>query len=282
MQTRQPCAPQFYSGGIGPQMEGYKKGFVPPDFPKKVVAGIVPHAGWFFSGRTAAKVFLTVKARQRPSTFVLFGAVHVPGVRTNSVYPDGSWDTPLGPVSVDSGLAGTVIKELPELVSPDPRAHMSEHSIEVQLPMIKYLFPDARIVPVAVPPSSEAVEFGGGVGRIIRDTGQDAVVIASTDLTHYGDNYGYTPAGYGRDAYEWMVENDSHILELARTMRPSEIITEAAVMHNACGAGAMAAAVAAARAMGAAAGHLIEHTTSYDVYPEGEFEMAVGYAAMVF
>lgn len=282
MQTRQPCAPQFYPGNIASQMERFSAGFTPPSAPAHVVAGIVPHAGWFFSGATAAKVFLTIRAKQVPATFVLLGAVHVPGVRTNAIFPEGSWNTPLGPVEVDAELAAKISGGLPELVTSDTRAHQFEHSIEVQLPMIKFLFPDAKVVPVAVPPSAEASELGSGIGRILKESGKGAVVIGSTDLTHYGDNYGYTPAGYGKEAYAWMVENDGHILELARTMRPLEIITEAAVMQNACGAGAMAATVAAARAMGATEGHLLEHTTSYDVYPEGEFEMAVGYAAMVF
>ena len=109
-----------------------------------------------------------------------------------------------------------------------------------------------------------------------------AVVIGSTDLTHYGDNYGFTPAGYGAAAQNWMKKNDEHIVGLALTMRPDKILTEAALSHNACGPGAMAATVAAAKAMGAIEGTLLEYTTSYDVYPDGEFEMAVGYAGIVF
>lgn len=282
MQTRQPYAAQFYSGNIRAQMEEYIAGFTPPAEPAHVVAGIVPHAGWFFSGATASKVFLTIRAKQSPSTIVLLGAVHLPGVSANSVYPEGIWETPGGPLEVDAELAAMLVDAMPELVSASAKAHQFEHSIEVQTPMIKYLFPDTKILPVAAPPTDDAVALGAGIGRLIKESGIDAVVIGSTDLTHYGDSYGYTPAGYGRDAYDWMIQNDRHILELAKTMRPAEILTEASVMHNACGPGAMAATVAAAKAMGATKGHLIEHTTSYDVYPVGEFEMAVGYAAMVF
>jgi len=271
---------QFYHGDCKTQIERFGRGFTPPGEPARVVAGIVPHAGWFFSGATAAKVFLTIKAKQSPGTFVLLGAVHVPGVKKNAVCPEGSWATPLGDIEVDESLASRLITEFPELVEANQRAHLFEHSIEVQTPMIKHLFPDARILPIAVPPSDEAVELGSGIGRLIKDTG--AVVMASTDLTHYGDNYGFAPAGYGSDAYSWMKENDSHIITLAEQMRPGAILTEAAVNHNACGAGAMAGAVAAAKAMGASKGVLIEHTTSYDVMPEGEFVMAVGYAGMVF
>lgn len=280
MTVRQPCAVQFYHGDCKAQIDSFGKGFVPPEEPARVVAGIAPHAGWFFSGATAAKVYLTIKAKQSPDTFVLLGAVHVPGVRTNAICPEGSWATPLGEVEVDAALAARLIEELPELVEANQRAHLFEHSIEVQTPMVKYLFPDARILPIAVPPSADAVELGSGIGRLIKDTG--AVVIGSTDLTHYGENYGFAPAGYGPDAYSWMKENDRHIIMLAEQMKSQEILTEASVNHNACGPGAMAAAVAAAKAMGAMKGNLIEYTTSYDVMPEGEFVMAVGYTGMVF
>jgi MEMO1 family protein len=280
MSARQPCAAQFYYGDTRAQMETFMEGFTAPAEPSRVVAGIVPHAGWFFSGATAAHVFLTIKAKQTPSTFVLLGAVHVPGIRSNAVYPEGSWSTPLGELRVDSALATKLLDEHPNLVQPGARAHTFEHSIEVQTPMIKLLFPDAMILPIAVPPSDDAVELGEALGRLIKGT--DAVVIGSTDLTHYGDNYGYTPAGYGKGAYDWMVENDEHILTLAERMMPQEILVEASVNHNSCGAGAMAATTAAAKVMGARKGVLIEHTTSYDVMPEGEFVMAVGYAGMVF
>lgn len=280
MSARQPCAAQFYHGDTQAQMEAFEAGFRPPAEPASVVAGIVPHAGWFFSGGTAAHVFLTIKAKQSPTTFVLLGAVHVPGIRSNAAYPDGSWSTPLGELKVDSALAAKLLDGHPDLVEPSARAHTFEHSIEVQTPMIKYLFPDAMILPIAVPPSEDAVELGEALGSLVKGT--DAVVIGSTDLTHYGDNYGFTPAGYGNGAYEWMRENDEHIITLAERMMPHEILVEASVNHNACGAGAMAAATSAAKVMGAKKGVLIEHTTSYDVMPEGEFVMAVGYAGIVF
>jgi len=280
---RKPVAAGFYQGDIKTQMETYRRAFRPvAGLPERIVAGIVPHAGWFFSGPTAAKVFLSIAAKESPKTFVIFGAVHVPGVRVNSVFASGAWDTPLGPVEVDEDLAVSLLAHCGSVLSPGTDAHLYEHSIEVQLPMIKYLFPEAKVVPVAVPPGESAVELGSAVGRMIRSDNLDAVVIASTDLTHYGDNYGFTPAGLGPDGYEWMRENDGHIIGLALKMMPDEILTEAAMKYNACGPGAMAGAVAAARAMGVKEGKLIEYMTSHDVYPQGGFTMGVGYAGIVF
>ncbi|HLB24802.1 MAG TPA: AmmeMemoRadiSam system protein B [Nitrospirota bacterium] len=281
--NRTPVARNFYSGDVRAQMEAFRKAFLPPEgLPERIVSGVVPHAGWFFSGATASKVYLSIKEKESPRTFVLFGAVHVHGVRSNSVYPAGTWETPLGPVEVDSELSRLLTAELDELLEDNAGAHVYEHSIEVQLPMIKHLFPDAKVVPIAVPPSGDAASLGEAVGNILSARAGEIVCIGSTDLTHYGASYGYAPAGYGRKALDWMRSNDGRIIRLALSMKADEIVPEAARSMNACGPGAMAAAVAAAKAMGASEGLLLEHTTSHDVYPEDEFEMAVGYAGIIF
>jgi hypothetical protein len=107
-------------------------------------------------------------------------------------------------------------------------------------------------------------------------------VIGSSDLTHYGEPYGFTPAGSGPIAHRWMQENDARILRLIERMNAAEVTDEALRHHNACGAGAIAATVAAAEAMGARHGHLLRYTTSYEVVPEGRFRFAVGYAGVLF
>ena len=281
MPVRAPVAVPFYSGDIRAQMEIYEREFTPSsDLPEVISGGIVPHAGWYYSGRTASRVYLSIRHRRSPRTFVLFGAVHVPGVHSFAVYPDGSWQTPLGEAEVDRSLAEMFLEEIPDLLVPDTRAHAREHSIEVQLPMIKYLFPDARIVPIAAPPLEEAVKLGGRIGRLI--AGMDVAVIGSSDLTHYGDDYGFAPAGYGEDARAWMRSNDMKIIGAALDMQAERIIPEAEADWNSCGAGAMAATVAAAKSVGAGKGVLLEYTSSFDVRPEEEFRMAVGYAGIIF
>jgi len=282
MPVRRPVAEQFYSGDVSAQMDEFSARFVPPDKPGHIVAGVVPHAGWMFSGATAAKVFLTIKAKQTPRTFIIFGAVHVPGVGGISVYPDGEWATPLGTLEVDSALAGEMLDSMPDILAENEHAHAFEHSIEVQTPMIKYLFPDAMILPVAVPPISSSIAFGENAANIVKDTGRDAVFIGSSDLTHYGANYGLITAGYGKKGHDWMTANDRRIVDIALDVDPEEILHEAKTNQNACGAGAFAAAVSAAKTLGVRSGTLLEYTTSYDVYPMGEFDMGVGYAGIVY
>ncbi len=259
----------------------FLRGFFAPPEPQRPVAGIVPHAGWQYSGAVAAKVFEAIREKAKPATFVIFGAVHR-WAGINGVDAHGAWATPLGDIEVDEPLADIILREAADWLLEDPRAHVEEHSIEVELPFVRYLFPQAKFVPIAVNPDDRAVPLGQTIGEILKSYPMPSVVIGSTDLTHYGDMYRFTPAGYGREAHRWMRQNDQRIVELAQQMRGSEVIPEAREHHNACGAGAMAATLEAAKVLGADRGYCLDYTTSYDVAPEGDFEMAVGYAGLVF
>jgi AmmeMemoRadiSam system protein B len=280
--TRQPYARQFYPGDCEAQIEHFLKHYTVPKEPAKAVGGIVPHAGWVFSGAVAAKVFKCLSVKAAPDTFILLGAVHTWKPRGNSIYSRGSWTTPLGEVKIDEDVANKLLDALAGDAIEDPGAHEGEHSLEVQLPFIKYLCPDAKIVPIAVPPDENAHITGRKIGEAASGIGKKITVVGTTDLTHYGDAYGFTPFGYGKKAKQHMEESDARIIKLALMMRSDEIRREAQKSHNACGSGALAATVAAAKAMGAEKGYLLEYTTSHDVMPEGEFEMAVGYAGILF
>ncbi len=281
MPVRAAYASQFYSGDCARSIGKFIAGFSVPSEPATPVAGVVPHAGWMYSGAVAAKVFESIRRRKNPETFVIFGAVHR-WAGINGIYARGGWQTPLGVMEVDEDLAARILDAAHEWIDDDPKVHQGEHSIEVELPFLKHLFPKAKFVPVAVNPDSRALEVGRRVGEILKEYERTAVVIGSTDLTHYGDAYSFTPAGYGSGAHRWMQQNDARILQLAEEMRAPEILEEARSHRNACGAGALAATVEAARALGAQRGHLVEYTTSYDVVPEGSFRMAVGYGGLLF
>jgi AmmeMemoRadiSam system protein B len=108
------------------------------------------------------------------------------------------------------------------------------------------------------------------------------MVVASTDLTHYGMDYGTPDRGPLSAAMGWMHENDRRIIRLVESLKAEEIVAEAEAHSNACGSGALAAATAAARAMGAAAGRVLEYTTSAEVLNELDADRAVGYVGLVF
>jgi AmmeMemoRadiSam system protein B len=188
----------------------------------------------------------------------------------------------LGEVSVDEELALGLLAGLKDELAADPHAHAQEHSLEVQLPFIKYFFPGAKIVPIRIAANSGAAALGAKIGEQLKKSGKKVAVIGTTDLTHYGDTYGFSPAGYGEKAYAWMQNNDLRIIKLALSLEADAIVAEAAAHYNACGAGAMAATVAAAAAMGAQRGIQLEYTTSHAVSGEKDFYMGVGYAGLIF
>lgn len=281
MEIREACAPHFYPGDCARSIKHFLTGFSAPAQPDRVVAGVVPHAGWMYSGAVAAKVFESIRRKAQPDTFVIFGAVHR-WAAINGVCARGGWETPFGVLEIDEPLAAAILDRTPQWTVDEPNVHHGEHSIEVQLPFLKFLFPQAKFVPIAVNPDSRATPLGARVGEIVKGLARSVVMIGSTDLTHYGETYSFTPAGIGAAAHRFLQGNDARMLRLVEEMNSVEILEEAATHRNACGAGALAATVEAARVMGAAQGHLVEYTTSYDVRPDGDFRLAVGYAGMLF
>jgi AmmeMemoRadiSam system protein B len=260
-----------------------------PALPAKIVAGIVPHAGWVFSGDLAGMVFNAIKqANGDVDTFVIFGAAHRYHGAAPAVYDTGKWQSPLGLIDIDQPLAEAIIAGT--IARSDPDGHLAEHSIEVQVPFIQYLFPEAKIVPIIVPAGAQAELLGTQVGRIITAqadrTDKRIVCIASTDLTHYGPGYGFAPAGAGQSGIAWAKGvNDREFIAAAVAMRPETLQKHALEHFSACGPGAAAAAVAAAKQLSCKTGILLGHTTSSEVLMEKFNELStesVGYAAIVY
>jgi len=252
-----------------------------PDHP---VGGIVPHAGWVYSGAVAARVFGAIAARRSPTTFVVFGAVHHPMRSAAAVFASGAWSTPLGDIAIDDRLAERILSQT-NLVDADPYAHEREHSIEVQVPLIQHRFPDARLVPIAVRPTDQAEAVGRTVGRTVAAYDLDVAVVGSTDLTHYGARFGFTPQGSGPQGLRWAKEvNDRRIIDQMLAFEAGAVVAEARTHGNACGAGAVAATIAASRELGATQSCLLAHTTSAEVAPveSTAADAAVGYAAVLF
>lgn len=250
----------------------------------RIVGGIVPHAGWSYSGPTAARTFSSV-GEPDPRAFVLFGAVHVPGVPRPALSPHTAWETPLGDVTVDGEIGDLLLDACGEWLEVSEAAHRTEHSIEVQVPFVRRLVPGARIVPVAVPPDPSAVAFGETAGRALAGLGDRVVVLGSTDLTHYGPAfYGFAPKGAGPEAHRWSKEvNDRSFLDRVLALDAPGALEDARRHRNACGAGAAAAAIAASRELGATEATLLGHTTSFEVRSDGgEPRDFVGYAAVSF
>ncbi len=255
-----------------------KKGITGAETGRFPIAGIVPHAGWYFSGGIACQVIHTLLDQNPPDVVAVFGMHLGPGSPCY-LMSEGGWETPFGPLLIDSEIAHALLKQFSfklETVS----EFTPDNTIELQLPFIKYFSALSTIVPLGVPPREESLEIGRAVVKAAEETGKTIKVIGSTDLTHYGDNYGFSPKGRGESAVKWVRnENDQRIIDTMVQMNSKRVITEALSSQNACCAGAAAAAIEGARQLGAEFGKTLTYATSYDKSPGSSF---VGYAGILF
>lgn len=255
-----------------------------PQFTDSLIGGLVPHAGWSYSGPVATTVFAALAASCQPKVVILFGGMHRHRGREAAVFGSGRWESPLGPVAIDARLVERILGYGNQIID-DPHAHEQEHSIEVQVPLVRHFFPEATVVPIMVPPTRAAVGAGEAVGRTLKAYRYQAVIVGTTDLTHYGPGYGFEPSGSGPPAHRWAKEeNDRHFIDLVCDMNTDGLIDEARTKKNACSAGAATATLAACGVLGATRGILLEHTSSAEVYlgrGDLEPENFVGYAGMV-
>jgi len=244
---------------------------------RRLEGGIVPHAGWHFSGSIACNVISRLKSKSPTDVIVVFG-MHLHPNSQCYLMAEGAWETPFGEIPVEERLAAALVKkysfslETPDRFNPD-------NTIELQLPFIKYFFADTKIVAIGVPPSRSSLEIGKSVIGLANEMDLTAKVIGSTDLTHYGSNYGFTSKGRGQKAVDWVRnENDRRVIDAMLALEPEKVISEALASQNACCSGAAAAAIEAAKNLGASQADEIAYATSYDKSPGDSF---VGYVGIV-
>jgi len=242
---------------------------------------IAPHAGWTYSGDCAGRGYREL-AGSAPSDIdlvVVFGSHRGP-TGPNTVFVQDAWDTPLGPLKTELALAVETRRALSFAEEPVELSGRPDNAVELQLPFIRYFWPQARLLMLGVEASASAIEIGREVGERVRAGGHQAVFVGSTDLTHYGDNYGWAPRGGGPEALRWVREvNDAGFIDAVLRDDPARAVQHALDHRSACCPGATVAAMEAARAYaGALTPELVDHYTSHDVRPSPSF---VGYASLV-
>jgi AmmeMemoRadiSam system protein B len=253
---------------------------------KRWIGGIVPHAGWICSGAVAGQTIATIAASgpEPVELVIVFGAVHTPlPIAIAALDSHARWLIPGGEIRLPQELERK-LTEFGGLFRTDDRFHIQEHAVEVELPLIQQAWPDASVVPIEVPLIDDAIQIGIRVAREAMALRQRSVFLASSDLTHYGVNYGFAPAGLGSSGLAWAGGNDRRLLERVSRFEVEQIVPEVRGHSNACGGGAIAAMMAACREFGASEGRVIRQTSSYEtlagVAPQSSAN-AVGYAAAV-
>ncbi|MFP4373215.1 MAG: AmmeMemoRadiSam system protein B [Spirochaetaceae bacterium] len=235
-------------------------------------AVVVPHAGWDFSGELAFRTMQ--RLLPDPRVVVVVGG-HLREGSPVRMAPEDGYETPLGVIEAAAGLRGFLDRrmEITDDTVPD-------NTVEVQLPMVKFLFPRAQGAYLRSPPDDQALRLGEELAAYARETDGGVVVIGSTDLTHYGPNFGFTPRGTGEESLRWVREqNDRGFLDAVVAMDARRAIDHALSHHSACSPGAAATAATFAGARGARHGVLVGHATSYEKHQDVSF---VGYGGVGF
>jgi len=236
--------------------------------PRSIIGLICPHAGYMYSGPIAAHSYYQLAADGKPDVIIILGPNHTGQGSGLAVMREGVWRTPLGDVQIDEETADQIVCKS-KIVDVDEMAHAFEHSIEVQLPFLQYLYGSKfKFVPISF--LMQDFESSREVGHAVAEAlnGKNAVIIASTDMTHY-------------EPHEMAEKKDKKAFSALEKLDERGFYSIVESLHiTACGYGPVVALVTAAKLLGAKKGQVLCYKTSGDV--TGDYSAVVGYAAVAF
>lgn len=269
-------AGQFYPDQAA-RLEAAVRAFLQDAVPQRAeppIALVLPHAGYLFSGQIAADGYRQVSGRAF-DVVVLLGPPHtVPPFQGAALHPGQGWRTPLGAASVDHALGEALVASEPAFRF-DAAPHAREHSLEVQVPFVQVVAPEARILPVVVGSADPALteRLGRALGRVL--VGRRALIVASSDLSHYP---GYDDAR-AADRATLAAVASLDAAAVRRTLAAEMRRGRAGLETGACGEAAVLVALEAARVLGASHGLVLSYANSGDG-ALGDRERVVGYGAV--
>ena len=242
----------------------------PGEYSGAVIGVMSPHAGYIYSGHVAAHGYLRLAEAGKPDVVFVLGPNHYGFGAPIAMDENEYWATPLGKVEVDLELEEEMASR-ERILAFDSAAHKYEHSIEVQIPFLQYIFGDSfKIVPISMmlqtPEASERV--GKLIASLIRERGLKAYVVASSDMSHYVD------ARIAR-------EKDMKALEMVQRLDVEglyRVVIEEDV--SMCGVGPVMTAMVVARELGYSSPRLLKYANSGDV--TGDYRQVVAYASVSF
>jgi len=257
-------AGQFYPGSR-PALEHAVKDMIGPGPTRKALGVMVPHAGYMYSGHVAGAVYGAVEL---PQTFIIIGPNHTGLGPAASIMTRGAWRLPGGDALINEALANSIISHS-RVLSADDRAHLFEHSIEVQLPFLQYLVGEVNFVPVSLMLTStdSCRDIGRALAAAIKAAQTPVLVVASSDMTHY-------------ESQVTAQEKDNLAIERLLALDPEGLLETVQENHiSMCGVAPAATMLFACRELGANEARLVKYETSGDV--TGDYNQVVGYAGVV-
>jgi AmmeMemoRadiSam system protein B len=264
MQRQPAVAGQFYPGSEDTLRADLSRMIPQPGSPVPVKGIISPHAGYVYSGAIAGQGFARITI---PATVLIIGPNHHGSGAAAALYPDGEWLSPLGPVTINSRLNSLLLEHTPYLQS-DSAAHRLEHSLEVQLPFLQYLRPDVSISALCLGHGDYAPlrDIGKGIASAIREYGEEVLIVASSDMTHY-------------ESAESARSKDGEALERVLALDGKGLLEVCLRKRiTMCGVAPATVMIEAALQSGAKQAELVAYGTSGDV--TGDNRQVVGYASV--
>jgi len=236
---------------------------------------VSPHAGWYYSGRTAA---LGVSSLGGADTVVVLGG-HLASSSAPLFAMEDAVRTPFGSMPINQELRTALMDEI------DGEEDIyRDNTVEVLLPMVHYFFPSAKLLWLRLPADIDSYNSGKILARTASKLNCKINVLGSTDLTHYGSNYGFSPKGRGEAALKWVREvNDAAFIKAVESRDAEEVLRRAEHDFSSCSPGAVIGAMGFADEEGLGSAQLLKYATSADADDSGHTpDSFVGYAAFAF
>jgi AmmeMemoRadiSam system protein B len=220
-----------------------------------------------YSGPVAANGFYKIALGGKPDTIIILGPNHQGFGENVSIMAEGKWKTPLGELEIDAEMAEDILKKS-KIIKNDKKAHQYEHSIEVQLPFIQFIFgKDIKFVPICMTRQDidTDIEIAKSICSSVVD--KNILIIASSDFTHY------EPQEYAKDIDKQAINT---ILEFNPKKLYDMIYHQNLTM---CGPGPITVMLIACETLGVKKAELLKYATSGDV--SGMYDQVVGYASLI-
>ncbi len=233
----------------------------------EAIACVMPHAGYMYSGKVAAETACRIKIKEK---IILLGPNHTGYGVPFSIMTSGAWQTPLGEVNIDEGLAQDILAHS-QCLEEDILAHTYEHSLEVELPFLQYFKSDFQMVPIVILSDElkQLKKLGEDIAFVIKESNlkESTLIVASSDMTHY-------------EAQTQAKAKDEQAIEAILNLDADKLMEKVRKLNiTMCGYAPTIVAISAAKSLGATKAELVRYQTSGDV--TGDTDSVVGYAGII-
>ncbi|HZK40532.1 MAG TPA: AmmeMemoRadiSam system protein B [Atribacterota bacterium] len=279
LEIRKPAvAGSFYAGdlkSLNRQIENcflHKIGpgeipLVNPERKNNIIGLISPHAGYMYSGPVAANGFYKIALDGKPDTIIILGPNHRGFGEDISIMAEGKWETPLGELKIDTDIAESILRNS-KIIKNDKKSHQFEHSIEVQLPFIQYIFgKNIKFLPICMTRQdiNTDIEIAQSICSSVAD--KDVLIVASSDFTHY-------------EPQEYAKKMDKQAINAILNFDPKRLYDMIYQQNlSMCGPGPITVMLNICEKLGAKKAELLKYATSGDI--TGMYDQVVGYASII-